>query len=160
MHSWQGCSLRVLLCSYTLYRIYCTYVATRSYCICSHSRTHTHARAISYSTAFQFFAMGIAPFAAGFIGPAFGLRVYFGLTILAMTAGLLLWLRDPARPQRRSRHRAPTGLSRFQVGRADDLAPFLGFGLDVGGEFLRRRRGGFDAACEQRIAHVGRVQYR
>lgn len=66
-----------------------------------HAPAGTDARAISYSTAFQFFAMGIAPFAAGFIGPAFGLRVYFGLTILAMTAGLLLWLRDAARPQRR-----------------------------------------------------------
>ncbi len=58
------------------------------------------ARAISYSTAFQFFAMGIAPFAAGLIGPVFGLRVYFALTILAMTGGLLLWLRD-ARPAAR-----------------------------------------------------------
>lgn len=59
------------------------------------------ARAISYSTAFQFFAMGIAPFAAGLIGPAFGLRVYFALTILAMTVGLLLWLRTGGAEQRR-----------------------------------------------------------
>jgi MFS family permease len=65
-----------------------------------HAPAGTDARAISYSTAFQFFAMGIAPFAAGFIGPVFGLRVYFGLTILAMTGGLLLWLRD-AVPRRR-----------------------------------------------------------
>ena len=66
-----------------------------------HAPAGTDARAISYSTAFQFFAMGVAPFAAGFIGPVFGLRVYFGLTILALTAGLLLWLRDAARLQRR-----------------------------------------------------------
>ncbi|MDH4294549.1 MAG: MFS transporter, partial [Betaproteobacteria bacterium] len=66
-----------------------------------HAPAGTDARAISYSTAFQFFAMGIAPFAAGFIGPVFGLRVYFALTILAMTTGLLLWLRDAARLQRR-----------------------------------------------------------
>ena len=51
------------------------------------------ARAIAYSTAFQFFAMGVAPFAAGLIGPALGLRVYFALTILAMIGGLVLWLR-------------------------------------------------------------------
>jgi MFS family permease len=51
------------------------------------------ARAISYSTAFQFFAMGIAPFTAGLIGPVLGLRVYFAITILAMTGGLVLWLR-------------------------------------------------------------------
>lgn len=50
------------------------------------------ARAISYSTAFQFFAMGIAPFSAGLIGPVLGLRVYFALTILAMAGGLILWL--------------------------------------------------------------------
>ncbi|MGA0024278.1 MAG: MFS transporter [Burkholderiales bacterium] len=58
-----------------------------------HAPDGTDARAISYSTAFQFFAMGIAPFAAGLIGPAFGLRVYFALTILAMGGGLVLWLR-------------------------------------------------------------------
>lgn len=57
-----------------------------------HAPPGTDARAISYSTAFQFFAMGIAPFAAGLIGPAFGLRVYFALTILAMGGGLALWL--------------------------------------------------------------------
>ncbi len=65
-----------------------------------HAPAGMDARAISYSTAFQFFAMGIAPFAAGLIGPVFGMRVYFALTILAMTAGLLLWLRD-ARSQAR-----------------------------------------------------------
>lgn len=51
------------------------------------------ARAISYATAFQFLAMGIAPFLAGLIGPAFGMRAYFGVTIVAMLAGLALWLR-------------------------------------------------------------------
>jgi DHA1 family multidrug resistance protein-like MFS transporter len=58
-----------------------------------HAPAGMDARAISYSTAFQFFAMGIAPFAAGLIGPALGLRFYFALTILAMAGGLLLWLR-------------------------------------------------------------------
>ncbi len=57
------------------------------------------ARAISYSTAFQFFAMGIAPFSAGLIGPVLGLRVYFAITILAMTGGLVLWLRAVRRAQ-------------------------------------------------------------
>ncbi len=58
-----------------------------------HAPAGTDARAISYSTAFQFFAMGLAPFAAGLIGPVFGLRVYFALTIIAMAGGLVLWLR-------------------------------------------------------------------
>lgn len=58
-----------------------------------HAPAGTDARAISYSTAFQFFAMGVAPFAAGLIGPVLGLRVYFALTILAMAGGLALWLR-------------------------------------------------------------------
>lgn len=58
-----------------------------------HAPPGTDARAISYSTAFQFFAMGIAPFAAGLIGPLLGLRFYFALTILGMAGGLLLWLR-------------------------------------------------------------------
>lgn len=58
-----------------------------------HAPDGMDARAISYSTAFQFFAMGIAPFAAGLIGPVLGLRVYFALTILAMAGGLVLWLR-------------------------------------------------------------------
>jgi MFS family permease len=62
-----------------------------------HAPPGTDARAISYSTAFQFFAMGIAPFAAGLIGPVLGLRVYFALTIAAMAAGLWLWLRATAR---------------------------------------------------------------
>jgi len=68
-----------------------------------HAPAGTDARAISYSTAFQFFAMGIAPFAAGLIGPLLGLRVYFALTILAMGGGLVLWQRAvrPARQRKK-----------------------------------------------------------
>ncbi|MEN9783272.1 MAG: hypothetical protein RJA24_615 [Pseudomonadota bacterium] len=62
-----------------------------------HAPAGTDARAISYSTAFQFFAMGVAPFSAGLIGPVLGLRVYFALTILAMAVGLWLWMRRAAR---------------------------------------------------------------
>jgi len=60
-------------------------------------RTHAppgmDARAIAWATAFQFLAMGIAPFLAGLIGPAFGLRAYFAVTIVAMVGGLALWRR-------------------------------------------------------------------
>lgn len=60
-------------------------------------RTHAppgmDARAISYASAFQFFAMGLAPFFAGLIGPVLGLRAYFALTIMLMFAGLMLWRR-------------------------------------------------------------------
>jgi DHA1 family multidrug resistance protein-like MFS transporter len=49
------------------------------------------ARAISYATAFQFFGMGIAPFAAGLIGPLLGMRAYFALTIVLMLGGLVMW---------------------------------------------------------------------
>ena len=62
-----------------------------------HAPAGMDARAISYSTAFQFFAMGIAPFAAGLIGPVLGLRVYFALTILAMAGGLWLLMRRAGR---------------------------------------------------------------
>ncbi len=62
-----------------------------------HAPAGTDARAISYSTAFQFFAMGVAPFSAGLIGPVLGLRVYFALTILAMAGGLWLWMRRAGR---------------------------------------------------------------
>jgi TM2 domain-containing membrane protein YozV len=55
------------------------------------------ARAISYATSFQFIAMGLAPFCAGLIGPALGLRAYFALTIVLTVAGLLLWLRSSKR---------------------------------------------------------------
>jgi DHA1 family multidrug resistance protein-like MFS transporter len=58
-----------------------------------HAPTGMDARAISYSTAFHFLAMGIAPFVAGLVGPAFGMRAYFALTMLAMLGGLTLWLR-------------------------------------------------------------------
>lgn len=54
-------------------------------------------RAIAYATAFHFFAMGLAPFAAGLIGPAFGMRAYFAVTIVGMIGGLALWLRVEGR---------------------------------------------------------------
>jgi MFS family permease len=50
-------------------------------------------RAISYATAFHFFAMGLAPFTAGLIGPVFGMRAYFALTILLMVGGFIAWRR-------------------------------------------------------------------
>lgn len=58
-----------------------------------HAPAGMDARAISYATAVQFLAMGVAPFCAGLIGPAFGLRAYFGVTILLMLGGLALWVR-------------------------------------------------------------------
>ncbi len=58
------------------------------------------ARALSYATSFQYIAMGLAPFCAGLVGPALGLRAYFGLTVLLTLGGLLLWLRR----MRRSSH--------------------------------------------------------
>jgi DHA1 family multidrug resistance protein-like MFS transporter len=51
------------------------------------------ARAISYATAFHFFGMGLAPFVAGLIAPTLGMRTYFGLTIVLMLGGLVLWRR-------------------------------------------------------------------
>lgn len=57
-----------------------------------HAPAGMDARAISYATAFQFFAMGLAPFTAGLIGPLLGMRAYFALTILLMAGGLALWL--------------------------------------------------------------------
>ena len=65
-------------------------------------RTYTppgmDSRAISYATAFHFFAMGLAPFAFGLIAPVFGMRAYFALTILLMAGGLAAWQRaDRAR---------------------------------------------------------------
>lgn len=51
-------------------------------------------RAIGYASSFQFLAMGAAPFCAGLVGPAFGLRAYFALTVVLTLAGLALWLRD------------------------------------------------------------------
>lgn len=58
-----------------------------------HAPVGMDARAISYASAFQFFAMGLAPFTAGLVAPALGLRAYFALTILLMLGGLVLWLR-------------------------------------------------------------------
>lgn len=63
----------------------------------AHAPKGMDARAISYATAFQFLAMGVAPFFAGLIGPALGLRAYFAITIVAMAGGLALWLRADAR---------------------------------------------------------------
>jgi hypothetical protein len=37
--------------------------------------------------------MGLAPFTAGLLAPALGLRTYFALTIALTVAGLILWLR-------------------------------------------------------------------
>lgn len=61
-----------------------------------HAPAGMDARAISYSSSFQFFAMGLAPFCAGLIGPALGLRAYFALTVVLMLGGLALWLRGGA----------------------------------------------------------------
>ncbi len=52
------------------------------------------ARAISYAASFQMIAMGLAPFLAGIVGPAFGLRTYFALAILVTLGGFALWLRE------------------------------------------------------------------
>lgn len=54
------------------------------------------ARAISYSTAFHFFGMGLAPFVAGLIAPTLGMRTYFALTMVLMFGGLMLWRRNVA----------------------------------------------------------------
>jgi len=59
-----------------------------------HAPAGMDARAISYSSSFQFFAMGLAPFCAGLIGPVLGLRAYFALTSVLMLGGLALWLRS------------------------------------------------------------------
>ncbi|MFN7085872.1 MAG: MFS transporter [Burkholderiales bacterium] len=62
-----------------------------------HAPSGMDARAISYATAFQFFAMGLAPFCAGLIGPLLGLRAYFALTIALMLGGVVLWRRTQKR---------------------------------------------------------------
>jgi len=69
----------------------------------AHAPPGMDARAIAYATAFQFLAMGVAPFLAGLIGPAFGMRAYFAVTIAGMIGGLALWLRVEGRK------RAPSG---------------------------------------------------
>jgi DHA1 family multidrug resistance protein-like MFS transporter len=60
----------------------------------AHAPPGMDARAISYMASFQFMAMGLAPFAAGMIGPALGLRAYFGLIIVLAVAGFVLWVRS------------------------------------------------------------------
>jgi MFS family permease len=55
------------------------------------------ARAISYSHSFHFIALGLAPFAAGLIGPMLGLRTYFALTVAFGVFALLLWIRASRR---------------------------------------------------------------
>ncbi len=62
-----------------------------------HAPAGMDARAISYATAVQFLAMGMAPFFAGLIGPVLGLRAYFAVTIVLMAGGLALWLRGGRR---------------------------------------------------------------
>ena len=62
-----------------------------------HAPEGMDARAISYAASAQFIAMGLAPFCAGLIGPALGLRSYFALTIALTIAGLALWLRSGRR---------------------------------------------------------------
>lgn len=62
-----------------------------------HAPQGMDARAISYATAFQFFAMGLAPFTAGLISPVLGMRAYFALTVVLMFGGLVLWLRTAGR---------------------------------------------------------------
>ena len=52
------------------------------------------ARAISYNTSFHFIAIGMAPFVAGLVGPVFGLRAYFALTVLFTFFALGVWLRQ------------------------------------------------------------------
>jgi DHA1 family multidrug resistance protein-like MFS transporter len=60
----------------------------------AHAPPGMDARAISYAASAQFIAMGLAPFSAGIIGPALGLRTYFALVIVLTIAGLVLWVRS------------------------------------------------------------------
>ena len=57
-----------------------------------HAPPGTGARAIAYATAFQFIGMGVAPFFAGLIGPALGLRAYFTVIVVLTLGSLALWL--------------------------------------------------------------------
>jgi DHA1 family multidrug resistance protein-like MFS transporter len=59
-----------------------------------HAPKGMDARAISYGSSFQFMAMGLAPFIAGLVGPALGLRVYFALTIVLTVVGVVSWVRS------------------------------------------------------------------
>jgi MFS family permease len=63
----------------------------------AHAPAGMDARAISYASAAQFVGMGVAPFVAGLIGPAIGLRAYFALSIAVMVAILMFWLRRARR---------------------------------------------------------------
>ena len=63
-----------------------------------HAPSGMDARAISYATSFQYVASGLAPFAAGVIGPVLGLRFYFALAIALTLGGLAMWLRNRDRP--------------------------------------------------------------
>ena len=62
-----------------------------------HAPRGMDARAISYGSSFQFIAMGLAPFFAGLIGPALGLRAYFALTVVLTVAALVYWVRSARR---------------------------------------------------------------
>ena len=64
-----------------------------------HAPKGMDARAISYSTSFQCLAMGLAPFAAGLMGPTFGLRAYFALNVAVAAGALVLWMRVSKSPQ-------------------------------------------------------------
>jgi len=55
------------------------------------------ARALSYVTAIQFLAMGMAPFMAGLVGPMLGLRAYFAISTALMLGALVLWLKTASR---------------------------------------------------------------
>lgn len=63
----------------------------------AHAPAGMDARAISYNTSFHFIAIGLAPFCAGLIGPVFGLRTYFGLTVLFTFFALTVWIRQTRR---------------------------------------------------------------
>ena len=52
------------------------------------------ARAIAYASSCNYVGAGVAPFVAGLVGPMFGLRAYFALTIVATVIGLVVWLRS------------------------------------------------------------------
>lgn len=62
-----------------------------------HAPSGMDSRAIAYAHSFHFIALGLAPFCAGLIGPVFGLRAYFALTVVFSVVILLLWIRTAAR---------------------------------------------------------------
>jgi MFS family permease len=63
----------------------------------AYAPTGMDSRAIAYSHSFHFIALGLAPFCAGLIGPAFGLRAYFAITIVFSVGVLALWIRTSGR---------------------------------------------------------------